>query len=54
MWGIRFGGIQWWDIARRTKPMPDSTIDYLQALIDAPDKDFKPITELQPWFATVS
>ena len=25
------GGIQWWDFARRTKPMPDSAIDYLQA-----------------------
>ena len=46
------GGKQWWDFARRTKPMPDLTIDYLQALMDAPDKDFKPITELQPWFAS--
>ncbi len=48
------GGKQWWDFACRTKPMPDSTIDYLQALMDAPDKDFKPITELQPWFASDS
>ena len=45
------GGQQWWDFARRTKPMPDSTIDYIQALMDAPDRNFKPITELQPWFA---
>ena len=48
------GGNQWWDFARRTKPMPGSTIDYIQALMDAPDKDFKPITELQPWFASKS
>ena len=48
------GGNQWWDFARRTKPMPGSTIDYIQALMDAPDKDFKLITELQPWFASKS
>ena len=45
------GGNEWWDLARRTKPMPDWAIDYIQALLDAPEKDFKPITELQPWFA---
>ncbi len=48
------GGNQWWDFARRTKPMPNSTIDHIQALMDAPDKHFKPITELQPWFASES
>ena len=48
------GGNQWWEFARRTKPMPDSAIDYIQALLDAPEKDFKPITELQPWFAIES
>jgi len=48
------GGNQWWEFACRTKPMPDSAIDYIQALLDAPEKDFKPITELQPWFASES
>ena len=32
--------------------MPDSTTDYIQALMDTPEKDFRPITELQPWFAS--
>ena len=45
------GGKQWWDFARQTRPMPDALIDYLQALLDAPEKDLRPITELQPWFA---
>jgi len=48
------GGSQWWEFARRTKPMPGAAIDYIQALLDAPEKDFKPITELQPWFASES
>jgi hypothetical protein len=48
------GGNQWWKFACRTKPMPDAAIDYIQALLDAPEKDFKPITELQPWFAIES
>jgi hypothetical protein len=34
--------------------MPGAAIDYIQALLDAPEKDFKPITELQPWFAIES
>ncbi len=46
------GGKQWWAIACRTKPMPDATIAYLQTLLDAPDRDRTPITELQPWFAS--
>ena len=45
------GGKQWWDFARQTRPMPDASIDNLQALLDAPEKDLRPITELQPWFA---
>ncbi len=48
------GGNQWWEFVRRTKPMPGAAIDYIQALLDAPEKDFKPITELQPWFAIES
>jgi len=46
------GGEQWWAFARRTKPMPDAIIIYLQSLLDAPDSDRTPITELQPWFAS--
>ncbi len=46
------GGKQWWAFACRTKPMPDATIAYLQTLLDAPDRDRTPITELQPWFAS--
>jgi len=48
------GGNQWWDFARRTKPLPESAIDYIQALMDSPDRTFRPITDLQPWFASES
>jgi hypothetical protein len=46
------GGKQWWEFARRTKPLPESAIDHIQALMDSPETSFKPITELQPWFAS--
>jgi len=45
------GGRQWWEFARETQPMPQSAIDYLQALLESREPDFRPISELQPWFA---
>lgn len=45
------GGREWWDFARRTRPMPSSAMDYLQAAMDAEGETVRPITELQPWFA---
>lgn len=44
------GGRQWWELVRQVKPFPDETIDHVQSLLDAPDRNFIPITELQPWF----
>lgn len=46
------GGAEWWEIAKRTKPMPQAGIDILQAELDAIDPaEFPKITDLQPWFA---
>jgi hypothetical protein len=45
------GGAQWWELVKKTRPMPDSAIVAIQALLDAPNRDRTPITELQPWFA---
>ena len=43
------GGAKWWDTVRHTRPMPDSAIEYLQSLLDDPERDIVPLTELQPW-----
>ena len=46
------GGKHWWEYARSTgRPIPEFLIDHIQSLMDAPDTDYRPITELQPWFA---
>jgi hypothetical protein len=46
------GGQQWWELAKRTKPMPQSDIDALQSALDsAKPGDIPPITDLQPWLA---
>ena len=43
------GGQQWWENAKRTKPMPEAQIEFLQSALDTMD-DIPSITELQPWF----
>jgi len=48
------GGAQWWEMARRTRPMPDSAIEYLQSLLDDPKREIVPLTELQPWLRNPS
>ena len=45
------GGKEWWEFAKKSKPMPDPGIAYLQSLIDIHGDKCQPITELQPWFA---
>lgn len=45
------GGRQWWEVARRTKPMPEEAIEAIQAMLDRPGRERVPITELQPWLA---
>lgn len=45
------GGQEWWEFARVAKPMPDYAIDYIQSLIDDPDREFPSITDLQPWIS---
>lgn len=46
------GGAQWWELAKKTKPMPQESIDHLQSVLDsAGPGDIPPITELQPWLA---
>jgi len=43
------GGAKWWEAVRRTRPMPDSSINYMQSLLDDPSREKVPLTELQPW-----
>jgi hypothetical protein len=43
------GGTQWWETVKRTRPMPDSAIQYLQSRLDDPNRIREPLTELQPW-----
>ena len=43
------GGAQWWETVKRTRPMPESAITYLQSLLDDPKREIVPLTELQPW-----
>lgn len=43
------GGAQWWQTVKRTRPMPDTAIEYLQSLLDDPKREKVPLTELQPW-----
>ena len=31
--------------------MPAEALDYLVSVVESADADFRPITELQPWFA---
>ena len=46
------GGRQWWELAKRTKPMPPEQIEFLQNALDSANPgDIPPITELQPWLA---
>lgn len=46
------GGGQWWEMAKQTKPMPESGVEFLQRALDsAQPGDVPPITELQPWLA---
>ena len=45
------GGREWWEVVRDTKPMPQPVLDYFQSLLDNPEFDIPPITELQPWLA---
>lgn len=45
------GGGEWLAFADETEPMPRTAIDYLKQALAAEDADFRPITELQPWFA---
>jgi hypothetical protein len=43
------GGAKWWETVKRTRPMPDSAIEYLQSMLDDPKREKVPLTELQPW-----
>jgi hypothetical protein len=43
------GGAQWWQTVRRTRPMPDPAIEYLQSRLDDPAAGEETLTELQPW-----
>lgn len=45
------GGREWLKFAQDTQPMPPEALDYLLSIVDSADADFRPITELQPWFA---
>lgn len=43
------GGQEWLRFAEDTQPMPPAALDWLKSVVDS--GDFRPITELQPWFA---
>ena len=43
------GGQQWLRFAEDTQPMPPAAVAWLRAMVDA--GEYRPITELQPWFA---
>ena len=45
------GGREWLRVAQATQPMPPAALDYLVSAVDAPDADWSPITDLQPWFS---
>lgn len=48
---ITDGGREWLKFAQDTQPMPPEALDYLVSAVEAAGEDFRPITELQPWFS---
>ncbi len=46
------GGKEWWEFAKRTRPLLDAEISLIQKILDERGDDFIPITDLQPWFAS--
>ena len=45
------GGKRWWEIVRRTRPMPAEAIEQIQAMLDDPNRAREKLTDLQPWLA---
>ena len=45
------GGSQWLKFALETEPMPTAALEFLKSVTSSENSQFRPITELQPWFA---
>jgi hypothetical protein len=45
------GGREWWNFARKSRPMPQPAMDYIESILEADGDSTPPITELQPWLA---
>ncbi len=44
------GGQEWWAFARKSPPMPQPAMEYIESLLESQGDSTPPITELQPWF----
>jgi hypothetical protein len=45
------GGREWWAFARKSPPMPQPAMEYIESILETDCDDTPPITELQPWLA---